>query len=263
MGPKEVVLFDDLIDKIKGCISRWENKILSPSGRITLLRSVLSSLLIYLLQVLKPPACVVEKIERLFKNFLWGDSTGNKRMHWTSWQQSFSHPLRVIRGYVQPKLHDSMTWKRMIMSRIVTDLNMRWQIGEGQLFFWHDCWMGDEPLVNRFPSFSTSTTKVCYFFDKGKWDVDKLKMVLPDEIIGEIMKISIDISSVDVAYWVPTSDGQFSTKSAWELIPKRQSVNPIYNIIWHRNIPITTSFFLWWLISNWILVEMRLKNKGF
>ncbi|EOY26615.1 Uncharacterized protein TCM_028490 [Theobroma cacao] len=40
---------------------------------------------IYLLQVLKPPVCVIEKIERLFYSFLWGGSTVNKRIHWTSW----------------------------------------------------------------------------------------------------------------------------------------------------------------------------------
>ncbi|EOY25448.1 Uncharacterized protein TCM_016754 [Theobroma cacao] len=63
----------------------WENKTLSPGGRITLLRSVLSSMPMYLLQVLKPPVVVIEKIERLFNSFLWGDSTTDKRMHWVAW----------------------------------------------------------------------------------------------------------------------------------------------------------------------------------
>ncbi|EOY06655.1 Uncharacterized protein TCM_021311 [Theobroma cacao] len=66
----------------------WENKILSPGGRITLLRSVLSSIPIYLLQVLKPPVNVIEKIERLFNSFLWGGSTECKRIHWASWNNS-------------------------------------------------------------------------------------------------------------------------------------------------------------------------------
>ncbi|EOY25449.1 Uncharacterized protein TCM_016755 [Theobroma cacao] len=86
-GPKKVALFDSLITKIRDRISGWENKTLSPGGRITLLRSVLSSMPMYLLQVLKPPVVVIEKIERLFNSFLWGDSTTDKRMHWVAWHK--------------------------------------------------------------------------------------------------------------------------------------------------------------------------------
>lgn len=55
IGPKKVFLFDELVAKILEWITGWKNKILSPSGWITLLRSILSSLPIYLLQSLKPP----------------------------------------------------------------------------------------------------------------------------------------------------------------------------------------------------------------
>lgn len=75
--------------------------------------------------------------------------------------------------------------------------------------------MGEEPLVNFRASFSSS---ICYFFSNNTWDVDKLKVVLLEEIVIEILKIPIDTSNVDMAYWVPTSYGNLSTKSAWELI---------------------------------------------
>lgn len=39
-GPKKAFLFDDLICRIRDRISGWEKKILSPGGRITLLRSL-------------------------------------------------------------------------------------------------------------------------------------------------------------------------------------------------------------------------------
>ncbi|EOY02242.1 Uncharacterized protein TCM_016767 [Theobroma cacao] len=73
---------DDIVIFTNG---RWENKILSPGGRITLLRSVLSSLPMYLLQVLKPPVTVIERIDKLFNSFLWGDLVENKKMHWAEW----------------------------------------------------------------------------------------------------------------------------------------------------------------------------------
>ncbi|EOY03329.1 Uncharacterized protein TCM_018253 [Theobroma cacao] len=87
-GSKKVILFYSLITKIRDRISGWDNKVLSSGGCITLLRSILSSLPMYLLQVLKPPATVIEKIERLFNSFLWGDSTESKKMHWAAWSKT-------------------------------------------------------------------------------------------------------------------------------------------------------------------------------
>ncbi|EOY09179.1 Uncharacterized protein TCM_024576 [Theobroma cacao] len=85
--PKKVMLFDSLITKIWERITRWENKILSIGGRITLVQSVLSSLPIYLLQVLKPQVSVIEKIDILFNSFLWGDTLDSKHIHWSSWNK--------------------------------------------------------------------------------------------------------------------------------------------------------------------------------
>lgn len=119
---------------------------------------------------------------------------------------------------VQLKLHDSQTWKWMLASCPVIEQYTRWRIGKGELFFWHDCWMGEAPLVSRFQSFASSMTRVHYFYDNGKWDVGKLNDVLPEDVVAKILKISIDPTNDDRAYWVPTSDGQFTTKSAWEIV---------------------------------------------
>lgn len=70
--PRKVILFYDLVTKIQARIARWENKMLSPGGRITLLRSVLSSLPIYLLQVLKPLFVLLKKLNNYLIIFYGG-----------------------------------------------------------------------------------------------------------------------------------------------------------------------------------------------
>ncbi|EOY02236.1 Uncharacterized protein TCM_011923 [Theobroma cacao] len=303
-GPKKVTLFDSLITKIRDRISGWENKTLSPGGRITLLRSVLSSLPLYLLQVLKPPVVVIEKIERLFNSFLWGDSTNDKRIHWAAWHKltfpcseggldirrltdmfdAFSlklwwrfstceglwtkflktkYCMGQIPHYVHPKLHDSQVWKRMVRGREVAIQNTRWRIGKGSLFFWHDCWMGDQPLVTSFPHFRNDMSTVHNFFNGHNWDVDKLNLYLPMNLVDEILQIPIDRSQDDVAYWSLTSNGEFSTRSAWEAIRLRKSPNVLCSLLWHKSIPLSISFFLWRVFHNWIPVDIRLKEKGF
>ncbi|EOX96782.1 Uncharacterized protein TCM_005953 [Theobroma cacao] len=235
-GPKKVTLFDSLITKIR--------------------------------DLLKPPVVVIEKIERLFNSFLWGDSTNDKRIHWVAWHKltfscsergldiwrltdmvdAFSMKLwwrfytceglwtnflktkycmGQIPHYVQPKLHDSQVWKRMVRGREVAIQNTRWRIGKGSLFFWHDCWMGDQPLVTSFSHFRNDMSTVHNFFNGHNWDVDKLKLYLPINLVDEILQIPFDRSQDDVAYWSLTSNGEFSTRSAWEAIRLRQSPNMI------------------------------------
>ncbi|WRX25707.1 Reverse transcriptase domain - like 10 [Theobroma cacao] len=243
-GPKKVLLFYSLISKIRDRISGWENKILSPGGCITLLRSVLSSLPMYLLQVLKQLVTVIERIDRLFNSFLWGDSVENKKMYWAEWAKiSFpcskgglgirklenvyaaftlklwwrfqtgnslwtkflrtKYCLGRIPHHIQPKLHDSHVWKRMISGREMALQNIRWKIGKGDLFFYHDCWMGDKPLAASFPEFQ-----------------------------NDMSHVPFDKSQEDVAYWTLTSNGDFSNSSAWETA-----------------------------LHNWIPVELRMKEK--
>ncbi|XP_022870779.1 uncharacterized protein LOC111390020 [Olea europaea var. sylvestris] len=70
-GTKRSFLYDDLIQKIRNRISGWASRLLSPGGRITLLRSVLSSIPLHLLQIMQPPKAVLKKLESIFARFLW------------------------------------------------------------------------------------------------------------------------------------------------------------------------------------------------
>ncbi|KAL0287321.1 UNVERIFIED_CONTAM: hypothetical protein Scaly_2767800 [Sesamum calycinum] len=54
-GNKRKVLYENLIDKVKNRISGWEHCHLSYGGRLQLIKTALSSMPIYLLQVLNPP----------------------------------------------------------------------------------------------------------------------------------------------------------------------------------------------------------------
>ncbi|EOY17470.1 Uncharacterized protein TCM_036655 [Theobroma cacao] len=105
--------------------------------------------------------------------------------------------------------------------------------------------------------------KVNYFFHDNEWDVDKLKVVLPAVIINEILKVPISCTQENLAYWALTLNGDFTTKSAWELLRQRQLIHALGKFIWHTSIPLTVSFFLWCLVHNWIPVELRMKSKGF
>ncbi|GAA0168096.1 hypothetical protein LIER_22896 [Lithospermum erythrorhizon] len=70
-GKKQVILFDDMMEKVRLKLASWSSNFLSYGGRITLLQSVLTALPIYDLQVMKMPEHVQSKLERTLNKFLW------------------------------------------------------------------------------------------------------------------------------------------------------------------------------------------------
>ncbi|EOY20267.1 Uncharacterized protein TCM_045622 [Theobroma cacao] len=145
---------------------------------------------------------------------------------WTRFLRT-KYCLGRIPHFVQPKLHDSQVWKQMIVGRDVALQNIRWRIGKGELFFWHDCWMGDQPLATLCPSFHNYMSHVHKFYNGDVWDIEKLNSCLPTSLVDEILQIPFDRSQEDVAYWALTSNGDFSFWSAWEAIRQRQTPNAL------------------------------------
>ncbi|KAL2455081.1 RNase H domain-containing protein [Abeliophyllum distichum] len=67
-------------------ISGWASRLLSFGGRITLIRSVLSSIPLYLLQIMNPPKAILKKLEGIFARFLWDSRNDAPRLHWKRWK---------------------------------------------------------------------------------------------------------------------------------------------------------------------------------
>lgn len=60
-----------MVRKVRERISGWANRLLSFGGKLVLIRHVLSSMPLHLFHVFRPPATVVQRLERLFTRFLW------------------------------------------------------------------------------------------------------------------------------------------------------------------------------------------------
>lgn len=81
------VSWEPIIDKFSKRLASWRAKYRSFDGRITLLKSVLSTLLVYFLSAFKCPKKVISSLEKITRDFVWGDQTEKKREHLVSWQQ--------------------------------------------------------------------------------------------------------------------------------------------------------------------------------
>ena len=56
-------------------------------GKLILIRHVLNSMPMYLLQVLKPPKAILIALGWIFNSFLWDKTQEAKRIHWTAWKR--------------------------------------------------------------------------------------------------------------------------------------------------------------------------------
>lgn len=60
---------------------------LSVGGRLQLIKSVLSSMPLHILQIMGAPKYLFAKIERLVSRFFWSSSENKNTIHWCTWDK--------------------------------------------------------------------------------------------------------------------------------------------------------------------------------
>ncbi|CAL5415768.1 unnamed protein product [Camellia sinensis] len=76
-----------VLDKVKARLAGWKRRTLSFAGRLTLIKSALSSLPIYYLSLFRMPNGVVREIEKLQAAFLWGGNDLKRKVHLVKWAE--------------------------------------------------------------------------------------------------------------------------------------------------------------------------------
>ena len=82
---KEKAIWDSVLGKFEKRLSGWRAAYLSKGGRLTLIKSVLSSIPTYYLSLFSLPASVAHKMEALQRNFLWGFFGSDFKFHLVRW----------------------------------------------------------------------------------------------------------------------------------------------------------------------------------
>ena len=84
---KAVSVWDPIIEKMERMLAGWKKLYLSKGGRLTLLKSMLSSLPTYFLSLFTIPVSVAHRIEKLQRNFLWGGMGDDFKHHLVGWDK--------------------------------------------------------------------------------------------------------------------------------------------------------------------------------
>ncbi|GKC51628.1 reverse transcriptase domain, reverse transcriptase zinc-binding domain protein [Tanacetum coccineum] len=91
---KRVNAWYPVVEKFKKRLASWKTKTMSFAGRLTLVKSVLGSLQLYYFLIFRVPLNVIKNLERIRKNFFWGELGAGKKLSWVKWDSI----LLFVRG---------------------------------------------------------------------------------------------------------------------------------------------------------------------
>ncbi|KAL0909994.1 hypothetical protein M5K25_020913 [Dendrobium thyrsiflorum] len=198
---------------------------------------------------------------RSFTHKMWYSFRANKSL-WAKFMitkyYGVKHPLICV-----ARNDDSFNSKRLCKIKWEAKEFILWGLGEGNIYFWQDKWLGNFSIDNILFTHSTSTSKVKDFFCDEGWNIESLVNNVPDCIIKIIMKISIHLEEEDCILFNRSNDGKFDTKQVWNSIRDSHPKNIFYLSLWHGSIPPTYSFLIWRILNNYLPVDSNLLKKGF
>ncbi|XP_042031078.1 uncharacterized protein LOC121777785 [Salvia splendens] len=146
---------------------------------------------------------------------------------------------------------------------------IRWSLGEGNISFWDDIWLGASPIRslcvpgNDHPQ----SQAVASYWHELACDEDMLHSLsfwfgLPPDVIDQIRATSIELGAKDVRRWSLTSHGEFSVTSARESIRTRLPKREIFGLIWNQGLTPTISVFIWRRLFGRLPVDEKLQRRG-
>jgi len=74
--------FGEVLEKVASRLAGWKKQTLSLAGRVTLTKSVLSSIPVHTMSTISMPVGILEKLDSLARSFVWGSG-----QHLVSWDK--------------------------------------------------------------------------------------------------------------------------------------------------------------------------------
>ncbi|XP_058776799.1 uncharacterized protein LOC131651145 [Vicia villosa] len=254
------------------------------SGRITLLKSVLSSLAIFTMSFYKVPSRVVKNFTSIQNKFLWGGVEEKRKIHWVKWSD-----------VTLPFEDGGLGVKNINLFNFALLCKWRWRILEGSNSlwykvlksrfkvhsgfsnpFWESSWLDERPLREAFPIiFDKSFLKKVSVAAIGGWEEGIWKwgdLGLKEGVLGDEGAVSMygalkcrleDFRGMkegrDAVVWMGKADtgSTYSVASCYEYIRRVRTPhgpfdkNPeAFGILWKSEVPFKVKAFGWRLFRN-------------
>ncbi|MCH90084.1 putative non-LTR retrolelement reverse transcriptase, partial [Trifolium medium] len=84
-APKRVD-YQYIIEQLQNKLTAWKAKNLSFAGRVTLAKSVMEAVPIYPMMTASIPNSILQEVQRLQRDFIWGDTINGRKHHAVRWE---------------------------------------------------------------------------------------------------------------------------------------------------------------------------------
>ncbi|KAJ0752186.1 hypothetical protein HanPI659440_Chr09g0321451 [Helianthus annuus] len=83
---KRAKLWKPVVYRVNARLSKWKARHLSFAGWLTLAKSVLESIPAYYLSLFLAPNCIINKIDKIRRDFIWVILDTKKKLRWVRWE---------------------------------------------------------------------------------------------------------------------------------------------------------------------------------
>ncbi|KAL4620119.1 hypothetical protein ACB092_06G130400 [Castanea dentata] len=184
-----------ILDRVKQKLAGWKANLLSLAGRAVLIQASTSTIPAYVMQCTALPEKLLNNIDRVNRNFLWGSTETSKKTHCKVLRSKY-YSQRRLGAKDRDKLPCSRTWKAMRMETEVFKKGIRpFAVEEEQL-------------------------QVRDVLRTDGWDWSDISLQIPEVILMEIRAIPYSITAPNVGdrlVWNCENKGDFDLKSAYNL----------------------------------------------
>uniref|UniRef100_A0A2N9J5R7 Reverse transcriptase domain-containing protein n=1 Tax=Fagus sylvatica TaxID=28930 RepID=A0A2N9J5R7_FAGSY len=261
---KSKAIWDPILEKMERKLAGWKRMYLSKGGRITLIKSTLSSLPTYFLSLFPIPVAVALRIDKIQRDFLWGGLGEGKKFHLVNWSQvcqpihSGGLGIRNLRMFNKALLgkwlwrfgnEREALWRQVIVAKYGIS-HGGWTSGEigepnGLDFGLID---GVGLVVSRRPTRS-------YF------ELPGIRRLWLRSIFNIIMESSVKGYGLDKVCWRGSQAKGFQVKSFYRILLPRNAVEGPWKNIWNPKVPTRVAFFVWTVVMDRILTTENLRRR--
>lgn len=73
--------FGTVVERVSSKLAGWKRRFLSLAGRITLTKSVLSSIPVHTMSSIALPMSTLAQLDKIARSFIWGSTEGSRKQH--------------------------------------------------------------------------------------------------------------------------------------------------------------------------------------
>jgi hypothetical protein len=285
-----------LVDNAAGRLQPWCANLLTRGGRTILVQTTLCAIPIHAMMSLDIPPKVLESLLKISRAFMWKGRREVKGGHClVAWDKVASPKrlgglgipnlkllnlaLRCRWSWLQ-KVDPSKAWadfniQTPSLCSAIVDAATYYELGNGErALFWKDRWLGGEkvediaPHVALLVSKRRANTRSVKDGLAGGWLLDcgpdLGERALPEFFLlwHRLASVVLDLVREDKLVWRWTSDGCYSSKSAYEAFFGGTIRAPVVDEIWRSRAPYSCKFFAWLVSKNRCWTADRLLRRG-